>query len=334
MNHEGRRIPIPRRLAAVMASTVAAAWAESPAWAGFIPGGGPERSDCYTQLYVAEIDSPGPQVKGRRIVSCTDGDPCDFDRLDAYPYGGRPACGNNSCEFFVAVCVGQTNPDLPACTPAPLRAIFHQVRRLGIPGRDFEPDYIPRRSLLTTALPWEQRSGPSCGQPIGMDVRGRVTKDGRKFPGRLDISLDAFSARGISPARDHDTIVLECLPRTTPCPDDMPSTTTTTLPGLSMSPTVIVGAGGGIRFDPDTVRIRAGDTVRWVWEGSGYDLVSGSGRGASSDGLFCYPSCDAHPANDRVLSGTVFEHTFPDPGTFEYGNTWDFPMNGRVIVEP
>lgn len=72
--------------------------------------------------------------------------------------------------------------------------------------------------------------------------------------------------------------------------------------------------------------------MRWVWEGSGYDLVSEPVGGA--DGMFCYPGCDAHPANDHVLSGTVFEHTFPDPGTFYYGNTWDFPMRGRVIVEP
>jgi len=309
-----------------MVAAVVAAWSEPPAWAGFIPGGGPERSDCYTQLFVAQIDSPGPQVKGRRIVSCTDGDPCDFDRFEQHPYGGRPACGNNSCAIFVAVCVGQTNPEVPACTPAPLRTMNHNVRRLGIPGRDFKPDYIPRRSLLTTAFPWEWRSGPSCGQPITMDVKGRVTKDGRKFPGRLEISLDAYAARR-TPARDHDTIILECLPRTTPCPDEPPSTTTTTLPGISVSPTVVVGAGGGIRFDPDTVRIRAGDTVRWVWEGSGYDLVS-------DDGVFCYPGCDAHPANERVLSGTVFEHTFPDPGTFYYDSTWAFPMRGRVIVEP
>jgi plastocyanin len=167
-----------------------------------------------------------------------------------------------------------------------------------------------------------------------MDVQGRVAKDGRKFPGRLEITLDAVAARGMNPSHDHDTIVLECLPRSTPCPDGAPSTTTTTLPGLSVNPTVIVGAGGGIRFDPDTVRIKAGDTVRWVWEGSGYDLVSGATY--PSDGLFCYPAgCDdAHPAVDRVLSGTVYEHTFSDPGTFEYRSTWAFTMHGRVIVEP
>ena len=81
-----------------------------------------------------------------------------------------------------------------------------------------------------------------------MDVQGRVAKDGRKFPGRLEITLDAVAARGMNPSHDHDTIVLECFPRSTPCPDGAPSTTTTTLPGLSVNPTVIVGAGGGTLY--------------------------------------------------------------------------------------
>jgi plastocyanin len=322
-----RRMAFRVRLAAAAGLMVGVAGMGSLAWGGFIPGGGSDRSDCYTQLYVAGIDSPGPQVRRERIVSCTDGDPCDLGRgALPFPYGGGPGCGNNRCEFLVAFCVGQTNPALPACTPSPLRFTQLHVRRLGVPGRDFEPDYIPRRSLLNTAFPWEKRSGPSCGSPIGMTVEGRVTKDGRKFPGRLEISVAAVALGGASPARDRDTFILECLPRTTPCPDEPPPTTTT-LPPITTGPTVIVGAGGGLRFDPDTVRIRAGDTVRWVWEGSGADLVSYSG-------LFCYPGCDSHPADDRVLTGTVFEHTFPDPGTFGYESTWAFPMDGRVIVEP
>jgi len=317
------------RIAQGMVCAVVAAWPRPLAWAGFIPGGGSERSDCYAQLYVANVDSPGPQVKGGRVVTCTDGDPCDFDRSPLFP----GACGNNACSFKVAVCVGQTDPNLRACTPAPLRKIFRVVRRRGTLGRDSELDHT-QTSILATALPWEWRSGPSCGQPNLIDVRGRVTKDGRKLPGRLEIAIDAVAVRGTNPARDHDTIILECLPRMTSCPGDAPPTTTTTLPGLTMNPTVIVGAGGGILLDPDTVRIRAGDTVRWVWAGSGYDLVSVHHASSVSDGLFCYPGCDTHPANDRVVSGTVYEHTFPDPGTFDYESTWAFPMRGRVIVEP
>jgi len=329
-----RRVIPPALLRGALIGTIAGAGLGAVAWAGFIPGGGPERSDCYTQLYVADVESPGPQVKRKHIVSCTDGDPCDSDRLDQFPQGGRPACGNNACAFTIGVCVGQTDPNLPSCTPARLSYMTQNVRRLGVPGRDFEPDYIPRRSLFANAFPWEKRSGhPSCGQPIRMAVQGRVTKDGRKFPGRLEISLEAIAMPGKSPARDRDTFILECLPRTTPCPEDPPSIPTTTLPDISTNPTVMVGAGGGIRFDPETVRIRAGDTVRWVWEGSGYDITS-TASSTTPENRFCFPRCDGYPQDDHVLAGTVYEHTFPDPGTFEYRTTYDFIMEGRVIVEP
>src|SRR5262245_39679632 len=137
---------------------------------------------------------------------------------------------------------------------------------------------------------------------------------------------------GKSPARDRDTFILECLPRTTPCPEDPPPTTTT-LPDIPTNPTVIVGAGGGIRFDPETVRIRAGGTVRWVWEGSGYD-ITGTASSSTPESRFCFPRCDGLPTDDHVLAGTVYEHAFPNPGTFEYRTTYDFIMEGRVIVEP
>jgi plastocyanin len=321
----GRRTIFATSISATVAASIATAGLGTVAWAGFIPGGGPERSDCYTELYVRGIENPSAQVQRNRVVFCTDGDACDTD-VDS-PYSG-PACGNNRCEFEVAVCVGQSDPNLPSCSPAPLRDMTQHVKRLGVPGRDFKPDYVPRRSLLSSAFPWEWQKGlgPSCGQPVGMTVVSRVTNDGRQLPGRLQISVTAFAKEGFSPAADQDRIVLECLPRTTPCPDAPPSTTTT-LPPISARPTVIVGAGGGTRFDPDTVRIRAGDTVRWLWEGKGYAVASGTPF--QEDGLFCSP-CGTGPA----LAGATFEHTFPEVGTFAYFNDWGFPMRGRVIVEP
>jgi plastocyanin len=308
-----------RRVAAgaLLAGTMLSVLAATPTWGGFVPGGGSKRTDCYAGLYVGRIDNPSPQVKRNRIVSCTDGDPCDRD------YGPR-GCGNDSCAFQIAVCAGQTYPDLPACPSVALREISYQVRRLGVPGRDFEPDYIPRRSLLSTAIPWGygKGPGPTCGAPVDMDVQARVTRDGRKLPGRLEISLEAIAKDSPTSAVDHDRIILVCLPRTTPCPDaEPPTTTTTTLPGLSTNPTIIVGAGGGVRFEPDTVRIRAGDTVRWLWESKGSALSS------EPEGLFCSPC----PLN---RAGATFEHTFPDAGTFPFLTEFGFPMEGRVIVEP
>jgi hypothetical protein len=88
--------------------------------AGLIPGGGPVRSDCYVELKVVGIDNPGPDVRSGRVVSCTDGDPCDTDG----------ECGNGSCTFSVAVCINQTDPNLPAChPPTGLQKAFCQSRQ-------------------------------------------------------------------------------------------------------------------------------------------------------------------------------------------------------------
>ena len=38
---------------------------------------------------------------------------------------------------------------------------------------------------------------------------------------------------------------------------------------------VDVAVGPGFAFDPDTVNISVGDTVRWTWAGSGHSVTSG-----------------------------------------------------------
>lgn len=202
------RMALTVRLAALAVSTIAAAGIPSRAWAGLIPGGGAERSDCYVELSVLAVDSPGPQVTDGRVVTCTDGDPCDGDL----------ECGDDSCDLHVAVCIGQSDPNLLTCTPAELRSLTGRARRLGVPGRDFAPDYVPRSSLFQSTFPVDLQSGPSCGRQGGMSVAVRVTKDGRKLPGRLELSLAATAKGGASPARDRDRIVLECRPRTSECP--------------------------------------------------------------------------------------------------------------------
>src|SRR5215475_15857895 len=116
--------------------------------AGLIPGSGPGpvRSDCYVELNVVGIDNPGPDVRDGRVVSCTDGDPCDTDG----------ECGNGSCTFSVAVCINQTDPNLPAChPPTGLQKLFVNPANLAgaVPG-----------SL----------DGPACGSfvPIPLPLKG------------------------------------------------------------------------------------------------------------------------------------------------------------------
>jgi plastocyanin len=74
--------------------------------------------------------------------------------------------------------------------------------------------------------------------------------------------------------------------------------------------------GNKLRFVPDTVTISVGDTVRWTWASDSHSVTSGTS--CTADGQFCSPdnmNCDA-----GILSntGTVYEHTFTQAGTYSY----------------
>src|SRR5262249_24172304 len=54
-----------------------------------------------------------------------------------------------------------------------------------------------------------------------------------------------------------------------PAVSGVPSATSTTVD-------VTVGPGGGFTFDPSTVNISVGDTVRWTWASRGHSVTSGN----------------------------------------------------------
>jgi plastocyanin len=285
-------------VAALLAAAIGGAWA---AWAGLVPGGGPTRSDCYVELQVEGVDVPGTQVTNGRVVACTDGDACDADAT----------CGNDQCTFRVAVCINQHDPNLATCTPPAV------LRRVTVNKR------------ITSALP-PTLTGSACGGFVDVTVPVKVKRNGRKQPGMLALPANATAERPTNPARDRDKYVLKCLPSAA-CLGAAP--TTTTLPGASVR-TVTVGPGGAFSFDPQSITIHVGETVRWRWESPGHNVVSGSSGAA--DGRFCSPNdsgCNAAPIS---ISGTTYEHTFTEAGTFPYfcQPHFAFGMTGRVIVEP
>jgi plastocyanin len=290
-----------------MAVSMLAAGLAPRAAGGLIPGGGPQRSDCYLEIDVQGIDNPGPQVQRNRVVQCAEGDPCDTDGV----------CGNDACTLQVAVCIAQTDPNLAACAPP-----TGEFRRLAVNFR------------LQAALP-PLLVGPACGTPVGIAVPLRVRANGKKLPGKVALPGNATAAPGTRPARDRDKFVLQCVPRTSPCPGFVapPTTTTTTIPGMQMH-TVVVGPGGSFTFDPQTITIRAGETVRWRFASIGHNVVSGSG--GTPNGLFCSPDDSGCGTAPLASNGDIYEHTFPEPGTFPYFCTPHvaFGMTGRVIVEP
>ena len=77
------------------------------------------------------------------------------------------------------------------------------------------------------------------------------------------------------------------------------------------------GGGGGaaevgmqnIQFDPGDVTIKAGETVTWTNdEGVAHDVDKTSGPG---------PQFSSGPEGG-MMEGDTFEHTFNQPGTYEY----------------
>ena len=96
---------------------------------------------------------------------------------------------------------------------------------------------------------------------------------------------------------------------------------------------VAVGQGGDV-FVPDTLNISVGDTVRWTWAEGGHSVTGGDS--CTPDEQFCSPddtNCDQGILSDL---GTVYEHTFANPGTYSYFcfAHCAFGMTGVVNVLP
>ena len=110
--------------------------------------------------------------------------------------------------------------------------------------------------------------------------------------------------------------------------DPAPAPATDSGPGGDTSSAVTVQVGqGGTVFVPATVTIKPGQTVNWVWAGSGHSVTSGNSETCTADGMF----------DSKVLAtGATFSQTFPTAGTFNYFCTphCSFGMKGSVIVAP
>ena len=79
---------------------------------------------------------------------------------------------------------------------------------------------------------------------------------------------------------------------------------------------VAVGPNFTFVFDPDTVNISVGGTVRWTWGGSGHSVTSGPP--CMADSQYCSPD-DMNCASGILSnSGTVYTHTFSQAGAYSY----------------
>lgn len=93
--------------------------------------------------------------------------------------------------------------------------------------------------------------------------------------------------------------------------------------------TVEVGPGGRLVFDPETVRVEPGTTVRWVWRGDNHNIVVSAQPGSAS--------WEGTPGDATVTYGEyyTYERTFSVAGRYAYFCAPHITagMTGLVVVE-
>jgi len=107
------------------------------------------------------------------------------------------------------------------------------------------------------------------------------------------------------------------------------TTETTTESGAADATVVAVGGDGQSRFDPETVTVAVGETVRWEWAAGGHNVRPES-QPADAD-------WSGTPGGDGETygEGYTYEFTFEVPGRYEYycAPHRSFGMVGTVVVE-
>ena len=91
--------------------------------------------------------------------------------------------------------------------------------------------------------------------------------------------------------------------------------------------TVTVGPGGDLVFEPATVYVAAGETVKWEWDSDNHNIVVESQPdGANWEGT-------EGAENQTYNAGHSYEHTFETKGEYQYVCFPHKPgMAGKVVV--
>jgi hypothetical protein len=151
-----------------------------------VAGGGPGRTDCLVELQASGIGFPG----GKKLfkgATCADGDPCDADGLR-----------NGSCLFTPMVCLNQSDPALPKCSPA-------QVQRIKFKGKKVDTGALDA-AVAAIGLP---SSATTCSAPVELVVPiVGPNKKGDFQSGKLKIQANASTTKGA----EKDKYQLVCRP--------------------------------------------------------------------------------------------------------------------------
>ncbi len=95
--------------------------------------------------------------------------------------------------------------------------------------------------------------------------------------------------------------------------------------------------GASFTFTPSTLTVCTGDTVHWVWMGTGHNVTSGTVTGGigTPDNKFCNPNnmnCAAAPLES---TGTTYDNVFMTAGSFPYycSAHASLGMTGTITVQ-
>jgi len=103
----------------------------------------------------------------------------------------------------------------------------------------------------------------------------------------------------------------------------------------SGEPAAVVGMTNTLEFDPDTVRVQTGETVRWKNSSVIVHTVTADPEKATKSESVLLPDGASAFHSGNMDPKTSFEHTFETPGTYRY---FCIPhegtkMYGTVIVK-
>jgi enediyne biosynthesis protein E4 len=172
-----------------------------------IPGGPiGSRTECMIEWLLTPAPLRDPTGVPIRIVRCRDGDPtCDLD--------GE----NGACTFATALCVNNTDPRLPKCTPSDIQRIEvkspRKTSRSAL-DRDVHAQlaaaFGPGGGLgVTVASPLRNATPDYCSEPIVITVPLGTSASGKPRTTTLRIGL---KARASNRRADTDLITFRCMP--------------------------------------------------------------------------------------------------------------------------
>jgi hypothetical protein len=184
-----------------------------------VPGGGPPRTDCLAEWYVA--GAPFSDTGGRTQVFCRPGASCDADG----------SATDSVCTFRLAICLNNADPSLP-CRPESVGSFKLQRPNL-LSSRATGFDFV-NASVIMQALGTDPMRGTAseadgttvsfhpaltttntCTElfdvmvPLKARLNGSFTKGTLKLRSQATTPFSAGHEKGI---KDSDTLLLVCYP--------------------------------------------------------------------------------------------------------------------------